>query len=91
MAWEFLYFVDFRESEPSRLYSSPWNRAKGTNRQRANDAAFLGVELFAAIVIALPAISFHLARPARMKWKPLPVGVAFERPNQQLANPHDGE
>jgi hypothetical protein len=52
---------------------------------------FWACKLFAAIVIALPAVSFHLARPARMKWKPLPVGVAFERPKQQLANPHDGE
>jgi nitroreductase len=35
------------------------------NRQRANNAAFLAVQSFAAI-----AVSFHPARPARMKWKP---------------------
>jgi hypothetical protein len=52
---------------------------------------FLAVQLFAAIAIGLPAICFHLARPARMKWKPPTVGVAFERPKQQLANPHEGE
>ena len=36
---------------------------KEQNRQRANDAAFLDVQLFAAIMIALPEIFFHLARP----------------------------
>jgi hypothetical protein len=45
--------MDSRESELSRLYSSPLNRAKGTSRQRANDAAFLAVQLFADSAIAL--------------------------------------
>jgi hypothetical protein len=52
---------------------------------------FLAVQFFAIIAIALASISFRLARPARMKWKPPTVRVAFERPKQQLANPHDGE
>jgi hypothetical protein len=43
---------------------------------------FLSVQLFAALAIALAGISFRPARPARMKWKPPTVGVAFERPKQ---------
>jgi hypothetical protein len=52
---------------------------------------FLAGQFFAIIAIAFASISFRLARPARMKWKPRTVGVAFERPKQQLANPHEGE
>jgi len=51
---------------------------------------FLAVQLCATIVIALARISFHLACPARMKWKPPTIGVTFERLKQQLANPYEG-
>jgi hypothetical protein len=52
---------------------------------------FLAVQFFVISAIALARISFRLARPARMKWKPPTVGVAFERLKQQLANPYAGE
>jgi hypothetical protein len=41
---------------------------------------FLAVQLFAANAIALASDLLHLARPSRMKWKPLTVGVTLERP-----------
>jgi hypothetical protein len=52
---------------------------------------FLAVQLFAAIAMALASNFLPPGTPARMKWKPPPVGVAFKRPEQQLANPHEGE
>ena len=52
---------------------------------------FLAVQLFAAIAMALASDFLPPGTAARMKWKPPTVGVAFERPKQQLANPHEGE
>jgi hypothetical protein len=52
---------------------------------------FLSVQLFTAIAITLLAVSFRLEHPSRMKWKPPPVGVTFDRLKQQLINPYEGE
>jgi hypothetical protein len=51
----------------------------------------LAVQLFAAIAIALADDFLPPGTPARMKWKPPTVGVAFESRKQQLINPYEGE
>ena len=74
------------------LYSRKWNRVtKNKKDSELMMLRFLAVQLLAIIAIALASISFRLGRPARMKWKPRTVGVAFERPKQQLINPYEGE
>jgi hypothetical protein len=57
-------FGDSRESELSRLYSSPWNRAK-KNKQTASKCCcgFFAVQLFQAIAIALASDFLPSATP----------------------------